>query len=65
MQFVTNIEAALGTVMPQKTEVRRVDARSNEYVKVLMHDVLHLKHTTAAAAAATTISTSINDRTTN
>jgi len=36
----TNIEASLGTVVPQQTEIRWIDASANEYVEILMNDVL-------------------------
>jgi len=37
------VETSLGAVVPQETEIRRVDACTNEHVQVFMHDVFHLQ----------------------
>jgi len=43
----TNIETSLGAVMPQKTQVRWIHARSNKYVEVFVYDILQLQHKNA------------------
>ena len=49
----TDVEAALGAVVPQQTEIRRVDTRADEYIEVLVNDVFHLQHTTETACQST------------
>ena len=44
----TNIETSLGAVVPQKTQVRWIHARSNKYVQVFVNDILQLQHDNAA-----------------
>ena len=44
----TNIKASFGAVMPQKTQVWRIHARSNEYVEVFVNDVLQLQDKNAS-----------------
>jgi len=43
--YNTHCETSFGAVLPQKTYVRRVDARSNKLVEILVINVPHLQRT--------------------
>lgn len=40
-----HLKATLGAVVPDETNIRRIHTCTNEHIKVLMNDVLHLNIT--------------------